>query len=79
MATGSFSTISIHRLVPVINGFVQDMPNVAGVESRTAIADALGTAGTQLIRLSGDSNGASAAGGKYGLQELIEMPGVAVG
>lgn len=78
MALGSFHTIAIHRTLPVVAGYVQVPPNRESKKQALTAESVLSISRSyRLFTLSG-SGGHSTAGARYGHQELIELPGVAV-
>lgn len=78
MATGSFSSIKIHRSLPVRAGYVQVPPNREKDKTTVTVDAALAAAtGSKVTRLP-DAGGHSTAGTKHGCQEMIELAGVAI-
>lgn len=75
MPIGSFNTISIQRLIPVVNGYVQLPLNKEKNKNSVTTDRALAVSGTKLIRSSA-GGGASTAGGKHGGQEFIQLPAI---
>lgn len=65
--------ITINRLYPVVNGFVQIPNNLEQNRSTISIAEALNVDGVQLVCM-GPTGVARVAGGKPGIQEMIQLP-----
>lgn len=75
---GSLSEIKIHRMLPVVNGFVQVPNNLQRNKSIATIKEALLVSSSVMLTRLGPTGGASTAGTRHGNQELIELPGVAL-
>jgi len=75
----SFSDITIHRQIPIINNFMQLPDNLEKDKTAVTMAAYLAAHPTATLeRLSG-TGGARTAGGKFGVQEFVSLAAVAVG
>ena len=71
----SFSTIRIHRDLPIISGYVQVPPNRDQEKTKTTDAAAeLAIPGAVVVRLSLGSG--RMRGSKCGQQEFLRLPGI---
>jgi hypothetical protein len=78
----SFSTITIQRSLPIINGFVQVPDNLEQNKNLTVasteVAYNINTLGESPLILGGQTGVARVAGDRYGVQELLKFPATAV-
>lgn len=75
---GTLNTITITRVLPVVNGFVQLPNNREKDKSAAPLASFLAAFPTFRIAKMDQSGGARLAGGKHGVQEFVEVTSSAV-
>jgi len=70
----SFETITITRQLPIINGFVQLPNNLEKNKSAVSLNDAVTeNPNIAISSLTAKTGGARLAGGKFGVQEWLEL------